>query len=160
MASIYSAQELNSIVNGAMLSGMAVAMADMGIISTAIEASAMTKEIMGAAAKYPNNSLIQAAFSEAAMRDGSIKMNKPEVKAEDVANGAFVDNAIAAVNAVVVSVADKATPAEIQEYKALVYSLSEAVAKAAGSGLFGSGDPKISEKESTALAKIKAAMGV
>jgi hypothetical protein len=160
MASTYSPQELNSIVNGAMLSGMAVAMADMGIVSTAIEASAMTKEIMGAAAKYPNNSLIQAAFSEEAMRGGSLKINKPEVKAEDVANGAFVDNAIAAVNAVVASLADKATPAEIQEYKVLVYSLCETVAKAAGSGLFGSGDQKISEKEATALAKIKAAMGV
>jgi hypothetical protein len=63
MTTAYSAEELKEIVNGAMLIGMGVAMADMGVVSTAIEASAMSKELMGAAAKYPNNSIIQAAFS-------------------------------------------------------------------------------------------------
>ena len=160
MTATYSDQELNAIVNGAMLTGMAVAMSDMGIISTAIEASSMGKEIIGAAAKFPNNSVIQAAFSEAALRNGGLKINKPDVKAEEIANGIFVTNAIAVVNSVVMSLESKATPAEIQEYKSFVYGVAETVAKAAGSGLFGSGDPKISDKEATALAKIKSAMSI
>jgi hypothetical protein len=160
MTATYSAEEINAIANGVMLTGMAVAMADMGIVSTAIEASAMTKEMMGAAAKYPNNSLIQAAFSTEAMRSGSTKITKPAVKPEDVTSGVFVDRAIAAVNAVVASANGKATPAEIQEYQSFVYDVSAVVAKAAGSGLFGSGDQKVSVEEAAALAKIKAAMGV
>jgi hypothetical protein len=160
MTATYTDQELNAIANGAMLTGMAVAMADIGIISSAIEAAAMTKEITNAAAKYPNNTVIQAAFSEAAIRGGTVKMNKPEVKAEEITNGVFVDKAIEAVNGVVANLASKATPAEIQEYKAFVYGVGEAVAQAAGSGLFGSGNPKVSDKEAAALAKIKAAMGL
>ena len=160
MTATYSDQELNAIVNGAMLIGMAVAMADMGIISTAIEAAALSKEILGAAAKFPNNTVIQAAFSDTALRHGSIKINKPDVKSEDIATGVFVTNAIAAVNSVVASLESKATAAEIQEYKSFVYGVAETVAKAAGSGLFGSGDPKITDKEATALAKIKTAMNV
>jgi uncharacterized protein (UPF0264 family) len=160
MTATYSEQEMNAIANGAMLTGMAVAMADVGIISSAIEAMAMTKEITGAAAYYPHNNVIQAAFSDAAMRSGTVKMHKPEVNAEELANGVFVDKAIAAVNEVLASLNGKATPDEIQEYKAFVYRVGEAVAEAAGSGLFGSGNPKISDKEAAALAKIKAALGI
>lgn len=160
MTTTYSAQELKEIVSGAMMVGMGVAMADMGIVSTAIEASAMSKEIMGAATKYPNNSIIQAAFSTEAMRAGSLKVDKPDVKAEDVASGAFVDRAIAAINSVIASMEGKATAAEISEYKAFIYGVAEAVAEAAGSGLFGRGEPKVSDKEAAALTKIKTAMGV
>jgi hypothetical protein len=160
MATAYSAEELKEIVKGAMLIGMGVAMADMGVVSTAIEASAMSKEMMGAAAKYPNNSIIQAAFSVEAMRGGSLKIDKPDVKAEDVANGAFVDKAIASVNSAIAKMEGKATAAEIQEYKSFVYGVAQAVAEAAGSGLFGRGDVKVSDQEAAALTKIKAAMGV
>ncbi len=160
MTTAYSAEELKAIVNGAMMVGMGVAMADMGVVSTAIEATAMSKEMMGAAAKYPSNSAIQSAFSVEAMRGGSLKVDKPDVKAEDIASGAFVDRAIAAVNSAVATMEGKATAAEIQEYKAFVYGVGEAVANAAGSGLFGRGDVKVSDTEAAALTKIKAAMGV
>jgi flagellar motor protein MotB len=160
MTASYSNEELTAIANAAMMTGMVVAMADMGIISSAIEAAAMTKEIMGAAAKYPNNSIVQAAFSEAAIRGGTVKMAKPDVKAEDITSGAYVDKAIVAVNNVVVSLAEKATPEEIKEYKTLIYSIGEAVANAAGSGLFGSGATKVSPEEAAALTKIKAALGI
>lgn len=156
----YSDQAIKEIVNGATLIGMGVAMVDMGIISTAIESSAMSKEIMGAAEKYPNNSLIQAAFSKEAMRGGSLKIERPHVKAEDVSSGAFVDQAIAAVNGAIAGVEGKATADEIQEYKSFVYGVAEAVAKAAGKGLFGTGDVKVTTEEAAALAKIKTAMGI
>jgi hypothetical protein len=156
----YSNQELTSIANAAMTTGMAVAMADMGLISSAIEAVAMTKEIMGAAAKYPNNTLIQAAFSETALKAGTVKMDKPDVKAEDIKSGVFVDKAIATVQAVLTTLEGKATADEIKEYKTLIYAVGEAVANAAGSGLFGSGANKVSPEEAAALAKIKAALGI
>ena len=42
----------------------------------------------------------------------------------------------------------------------IISSAIEAVASAAGSGLFGSGDPKISSAEASALAKIKAGLSI
>ncbi len=160
MTATYSAQELSTIANAAMMTGMAVAMADMGIVSSAIEAAAMSKEIVGAAAKYPSNTIIQAAFSEAAIKGGTVKMDKPEIKAEEIKSGVFVDKSIESINSAVSALNGKATPAEIQEYKTFIYACADAVAKAAGSGLFGSGAQKVSDQEAAALTKIKTALGI
>jgi hypothetical protein len=155
----FSDTELNAIANGAMLTGMAVAMADMGIISSAIEAAAMTQEITGAAAKYPNNQIIQTAFAHEALSKGTVKLQKPAVKPEEIANGVFVTQAIEALQSVLTMLQAKgASPGDIQDYKALVYHVGEVVAAAAGSGLFGSGNPKVSDGEAAALAQIKAAL--
>jgi hypothetical protein len=156
----YTSEELSAISQAPMTIGMAVAMADMGIVSTAIEAVALTKEIVGAAKKYPSNSVIQAAFSEAALSSGQIQAKKPDVKPEDIQSGAFVTQAIASVDRAVTAIGSKATPEEITEFKQFVYACAEAVASAAGSGLFGSGNPKISPTEASALAKIKAGLSI
>jgi hypothetical protein len=156
----YTPAELNAIVAAPMTIGMAVAMADMGIISTAIEAAALSKEIVGAAKKYPHNSIVQAAFAEAVLTSGQIQHTKPDVKPEDIESGAFVTKAIESVNSAVTAVGTKATPAEITEFKQFVYVCAETVASAAGSGLFGSGNPKISPTEASALTKIKAGLGI
>ena len=156
----YTPEDLSKIAEAPMIIGMAVAMADMGIVSTAIEAAAMSKEVAGAAAKYPNNSIIQAVFSEAAIKSGSVKMEKPDIKPEDVQSGAVVDKALATVDAAVAAIGDKATPAEVTEFKQFLYACADAVANAAGSGLFGSGSPKVSDTEAAALAKIKTAFGI
>jgi len=156
----YTPEDMSKIAEAPMIIGMAVAMADMGIVSTAIEAAAMSKEVAGAAAKYPNNSIIQAVFSEAAIKSGSVKMEKPDIKPEDVQSGAVVDKALATVDAAVAAIGDKATPAEVTEFKQFLYACADAVANAAGSGLFGSGNPKVSDTEAAALAKIKAALGI
>lgn len=160
MTTAYTPEEMSTIAEAPMMIGMAVAMADMGIVSTAIEAAAMSKEVSGAAQKYPNNSIIQSVFSEAAIKSGQIKMEKPDIKPEDVQSGAVVDKAIAAANAAIAAVESKATSDEISEFKQFIYSCADAVANAAGSGLFGSGNPKVSDKEAAALAKIKAAMNM
>jgi hypothetical protein len=158
--STYTSDELSAISAAPMSIGMAVAMADMGIVSTAIEAVALTKEIVGAAKKYPNNSIVQAAFSEAALTSGKIERKKMDVKAEDVESGEIVIKAIASVDLAVAAIGDKATPAEVTEFKQFIYTCAEAVANAAGSGLFGSGNPKVSPEEAAALAKIKAALSI
>jgi hypothetical protein len=160
MTTAYSPAELGKIAEAPMAVGMAVALADMGIVSTAIEASAMSKQVAGAAAKYPNNSIIQAVFSEAAIKSGTIKMEKPDIKPEDVQSGVVVDKALATVDTAVSTIGDRATAAEISEFKQFIYACADAVANAAGSGLFGSGNPKVSDKEAVALTKIKTALGV
>jgi hypothetical protein len=156
----YTPEEMSTIAEAPMLIGMAIASVDMGIVSTAIEAAAMSKEITGAAKKYPTNSIIQAVFADDVLRSGSVKMQKPDVKPEEVQSGAIVDKAITAVNAAVTIVNSKATPEEVQEYKQFIYSCADAVANAAGSGLFGSGSQKVSDKEAAALTKVRAALSV
>jgi hypothetical protein len=155
--STYTPEEIKAIVSAPMNVGMAVAMVDMGIVSTAVEATAMTKEIVGASKKYPNNSIIQAAFSDESLK--TTKMDKPEVSAEEVKSGAFVDKAIAEANQVVTLLQGKASDAEISEYKQFIYDCGNTVAHAAGSGLFGSG-AKVSEAEAATLAKLKTALGL
>jgi hypothetical protein len=156
----YTSEELSVIANAPMSIGMAVAMADMGIISSAIEAVALTKEIVGAAKKYPSNSIIQSVFAEAVLTSGEIKRQKPDVTAEDVKSGVVVTKAISAVDAAVTAIGDKATPTEVAEFKQFIYACAEAVANAAGSGLFGSGSQKVSTEEAAALAKIKTALSL
>ncbi|NJK37784.1 MAG: hypothetical protein HC835_05270 [Oscillatoriales cyanobacterium RM2_1_1] len=140
-----------------MMTGMAVAMVDMGIVSVAIEAAALSKQIAGVAQKYPDNSVIQSVFSMEAIKSGTVKMQKPEVKPEDIKSGVLVDQAIDSINNALQILDGKATPGEIQQYKEFVYSCGEAVANAAGSGMFGSGT-KVTEGEKVALEKFKTAI--
>ena len=111
----YTAEDIQAIVSAPMNVGMAVALVDMGIISTAIEATAITKAIAGAAHKYPNNSIIQAAFSSESLK--TTKIEKPDVKAEDIKSGAYINAAIAEVNEVMAMLEDKAPADDITEYK-------------------------------------------
>jgi queuine/archaeosine tRNA-ribosyltransferase len=82
------------------------------------------------------------------------------VQAEDVKSGVIVTKAIAAVDFALAAIGNKATPEEITEFKQFIYACAQAVASAAGSGLFGSGDPKVSPEEAAALTKIKAALNI
>lgn len=155
----YTSQELSLIAEAPMMAGLAVAMTDLGIVSTAIEAAALSKEMAGAAKKYPNNTIIQSVFSETAIKSGAVKLEKPEIKPEEVQSGRVVDKAIAAINLALSILNGKGTSEEIHEYKAFIYACADAVANAAGSGLFGTGE-KVSDKEATALAKLKSSLAV
>ncbi|MBF2080077.1 MAG: hypothetical protein IGR76_16545 [Synechococcales cyanobacterium T60_A2020_003] len=157
--STYTEQELATIGNAPMQIGMAAAAVDLGIISTAKEAAALSKEVLNAGKKYPNNSIIQAAFSEEAMKAGSIKLDKEDITAEDVQSGTAVDKAIAATQEAIALTEGKATAEEVAEFKQFVYECAEVVANAAGTGLFGTGKEKVSDKEKVALEKIKTSLG-
>jgi hypothetical protein len=69
-----------------------------------------------------------------------------------------VDTAIAKITEALTLLNAKATADEVQEDKDFLYACCDRVANAAGSGLFGSGNPKVSDTEAAALAKIKAAL--
>jgi hypothetical protein len=155
----YTPEELAKISGAVTIAGMAIAVVDAGIISTVIEASAMAQEVMGAATKYPANAVIQAVFSPEAAKE--FKENpklRMEIKAEDLQPDVAVTTAITKINEAMTVLNGKATANEIQEYKDFIYACCDRVANAAGSGLFGSGDPKVSTKEAAALAQIKAAL--
>lgn len=158
--STYTAQDLATIGNAPMQIGMAVAAVDLGIISTAKEAAALSKEVLNATKKYPNNSIIQAAFSEDAMKAGSIKIDKEDITAEDVQTGTAIDKAIAAAQDAIALLDGKATAEEIAEFKQFIYECADVVANAAGTGLFGRGREKVSDKEKVALEKVKTALGL
>lgn len=153
----YTPHEQATVSQAPLLAGFAVAASELGIVSTAIEVAALSREIVGAARKYPQNSVIQAVFSEAALRSGAVKLEPPTVKPEDVKAGVLIDQAIAAINTALDALHGKATPNEIGEYKAFIFACANAVDNAAGSGLFGSG-ARVSDAEALALAKIRAAL--
>jgi hypothetical protein len=157
----FTPDELKTLANSVMLSGMAVSLVDVGIVSTAIEANAMAQEVAGATQKYPGNSVIQALFSEEAVKQNRGKETlKLDVQSEQMKPELAVDTAIAKINEALVILNQKATPEETQEFKEFIYGAADRVANAAGTGLFGSGSPKVSDKEAVALAKLKAVLGL
>lgn len=155
MTTPYTQEESAQVIRAVTISGLAVAIADMGIVSTAIEAAALTKEVMGAAQKYPDNSIIQSVFS-----NESIKQNTPTSPPEGLTPDNAAETAVSAINDAIAVISQKATPEEVSQFKQFVYACSEAVANAAGEGLFGTGAVKVSAKEAATLAKIRAALAV
>ena len=155
----YTSDELATVASAVMVTGIAVAMVDAGIISTAIEAAALGKEVAEAAINYPNNDIIQTLFSQEAVEKAQVNPPaKMEIKAADLQPDTAVDTAIDKINDAVAVLRGKATPENLQEYKEFIYNCAETVAAAAGSGLFGTGSPKVSERETVALTKLKAAL--
>lgn len=157
---VYTSDELATIARAVMITGMAVAMVDAGIISTAIEATALAKELAGAAETYPTNKIIQTLFSEEALKQA--KENPPakvEIDASDLQPDTAIDTAIEKINEALAILNGKATPEDIQQYKEFLYSCAETVANAAGSGLFGTG-AKVSDREAVALIKLKETLGL
>ncbi|HIK13704.1 MAG TPA: hypothetical protein IGS53_00130 [Leptolyngbyaceae cyanobacterium M33_DOE_097] len=129
--------------------GFAVAISDFGIVSTAIEGAAMSKELAAATETYAGNELIQSLFKKA---DGT-----EPVKLDPAELGNSAENATekaAAFVAEAIKILSEKAPSELADYKALCYSVSDRVANAAGSGLFGSG-VKVSAKEAAVLTKLK-----
>ncbi len=159
MSTLYTDAELQKIAQAPFLTGVAVSMVDLGLVSSIPEIAALSSVLADAAFKYPNNSIIQAAFSEQAIKDGKFQLERLKVQPEEVKSGAIVDRAIDSISEAVTALSGKASDQEIVQYKEFIYSAAEAVAKAAGSGLFGSGE-KVSATENAALSKIKLALAI
>lgn len=157
----YTPDELSKLAGAVMFTGMAVAVVDAGLVSTAIEANAMAKEVAGASQKYPTNTVIQSLFSEDAAKQAKEQGRvKVEINPEEMKPATAIDTAIAKINEALAVLEGKATAEEIQQYKDFIYTCAERVANAAGSGLFGSGSSKVSDTEAVALTKLKAALAV
>jgi len=157
----FSQEEMTQLAAAVLVSGMAVSMVDQGIVSSAIEATAMGQEIATASERYPDNAVIQMLFSAEAVKQSrdtgnlSIQLTPEEVKPE-----VAVDTAIARIQTALGILEGKASAEDIQQYKEFIYACADRVANAAGSGLFGSGRVKVSEPEAAALARLKEVLGI
>ena len=146
----YTPGEITALLNAVTAAGIAVAIADMGLISTMIEANAMTKAITNATTTFPNNALIQAVFSEETLKQHMQHLSTQELGTEDVME--YTQGAIKVALGIANS---KATPEEVSEYKQLIYLVADQVANAAGEGWFGTGASKVSDREADILDRLK-----
>ena len=158
MAVELTKEERNKLMGGPLAAAMAMMAVDMGIFSSAQEAMALGRELAGAAGRYASNPLISSLFDPEALKQG-IQPEKLTVSAEDVRDGKVLDRALEEVDGAVALARTKGDAASAQQYCQLIVESCEAVAAAAGNGLFGSGE-KVSAAEKAALERIRQHLGV
>lgn len=158
MAVELTKEERNKLMGGPLAAAMAMMAVDMGIFSSAQEAMALGRELAGAAGRYASNPLISSLFDPEALKQG-IQPEKLAVTPEDVRDGKVLDRALEEVDGAVALARSKGDAASAQQYCQLIVEGCEAVAAAAGNGLFGSGE-KVSTAEKAALERIRKHLGV
>jgi membrane-bound lytic murein transglycosylase B len=158
MAVELTSEERNKLMGGPLAAAMAVMAVDMGIFSSAQEAIALGRTLAGAAGRYASNPLIASLFDPEALKQG-IRPEKLQVSPEDVRDGKLLDRALEEVDGAVALARAKTDAASAQQYCQLIVEGCEAVAAAAGDGLFGSGE-KVSAAEKAALERIRQHLGV
>jgi len=158
MAVELTKEERNKLMGGPLAAAMAMMAVDMGIFSSAQEAMALGRELAGAAGRYASNPLIASLFDPEALKQG-IKPERLSLTPEDVRDGKVLDRALEEVDGAVALARAKGDAASAQQYCQLIVEGCEAVAAAAGDGLFGSGD-KVSAAETAALERIRKHLGV
>ena len=158
MAVELTKEERNKLMGGPLAAAMAMMAVDMGIFSSAQEALALGRELAGAAGRYASNPLISSLFDPEALKQG-IQPQKLAVTPEDVRDGKVLDRALEEVDGAVALARAKGDAASAQQYCQLIVEGCEAVAAAAGNGLFGSGE-KVSSAEKAALDRIRQHLGV
>jgi membrane-bound lytic murein transglycosylase B len=150
--------ERNKLLGGALSAAMAVMSVDMGIVSSAQEALALGKELAAAATRYASNPLISSLFDPEALKQG-IRPEKLEVTPDDVRNGKVLDRALAEVDEAMTLARSKTDEATANQFAQMIVDGCQAVASAAGKGLFGSGE-KVSAEETACLNRIRQHLGV
>jgi membrane-bound lytic murein transglycosylase B len=158
MALELSAEQRNTLMGGPLAAAMAVMAVDMGIFSSAQEAIALGRELAGAAERYAGNPLIAGLFDPEALKQG-IHPQKLEVTPQQVKDGKLLDLALEQVDGAVALARSVADDASVKQYCQLIVDGCEAVARAAGAGLFGSGE-KVSAAEQAALDRLRQHLGV
>jgi hypothetical protein len=150
--------ERNTLLGGPVSAAMAVMSVDLGIVSCAKEALAMGRELAEASKRYADNPLIAGLFDPEAIKKG-IRPDKLEVTPDDVRAGKVLDKALVEVDQAMELARAKTDDAGARQFANLIVGCCEAVAQAAGKGLFGSGE-KVSEGEKAALAKVRSHLGL
>jgi hypothetical protein len=125
------------------------------------EIFAMIQGALEAAEKFPESELVQSLLNEMA---ASRRESRPPLRRNGRTAGGAVfdlvmDETIAHLRQAVKIVAAKATPQEVDEYRALIMFLAEKTANAASEGGFWKrGDERVSEDERRVLDEIKLAL--
>lgn len=158
MALALTPEERDTLMGGPIAAAMAVMAVDMGIFSSAQEAIALGRELAGAAERYAGNPLISSLFDPEALK-GGVHPQKLAITPQELRDGKLLDRALEVVDRSVALARSKADEASVQQYCQLIVEGCEAVAAAAGSGLFGSGE-KVSAAEKAALDRLRQHLGV
>lgn len=158
MAIELSPEERDTLMGGPLAAAMAVMAVDMGIFSSAQEALALGRTLAGAAERYSANPLISGLFDPEALKRG-LHPQKLEITPQELRDGKLMDRALEVVDGAVALARSKADDAGVRQYCQLIVEGCEAVAAAAGSGLFGSGE-KVSDAEKAALSRLRQHLGV
>ena len=150
----YEIEELKTLASAVILSATAVSMAEVGIVSDLLEATALRLELAGATHKYATNRVIHALFGHQAKRLLALEQvkNVPQ-KLDDL-----LAQAMTQISQAITILKKKATPNELREYKELVYSCCDRVARAAGNGLLSK--QRISPEEAAVLEKVKSILNL
>ncbi len=146
----FTPEELNLMREIIPLTGFAVAVAgNSGIIGTFKEAAATVKGIGEAAAKYPQNELIQSLLKDFSQNRPIMPKYSP---LESGIQEKIKTDALAKTRQVVAGLTQKATPQEVSEFKQWILAVSESVANAAKEGGFlGIGGERVSAAEKMVL---------
>ena len=158
MALELSQEEHDTLMGGPLAAAMAVMAVDMGIFSSAREAMALGRTLAGAAERYAGNPLISGLFDPEALKRG-VHPQTLAITPQELRDGKLLDRALEVVDRGVALARTRAEEAAVQQYCALIVEGCEAVAAAAGSGLFGSGE-RVSSAERAALTRLRQHLGI
>jgi len=150
----FTPEELNLMREIIPLTGFAVAVAgNSGIIGTFKEAAATVNGIGEAAAKYPQNELIQSLLKDFSQnRPIMPKYNPLEAGIQEK----IKTDALEKTRQVIALLTQKATSQEVSEFKQWILAVSESVANAAKEGAFlGIGGERVSAAEKAVLSDLQ-----
>ena len=153
----FTTEEQNLMREIIPLTGFAVAVAgNSGIIGTFKEAAATARGLGEAAAKYPQNELIQSLLKDFSQtRPTMPKYNPLEAGVQEKIKTDVLEKC----RQVVAVLTQKATPQEVSEFKQWILAVSESVANAAKEGGFlGIGGERVSAAEKAVLNDLQAVL--
>ncbi|MEM9503903.1 MAG: NAD(P)/FAD-dependent oxidoreductase [Cyanobacteria bacterium P01_E01_bin.43] len=150
----YEVEELLTLAAAVTLSATAVSKVETGFISDQLESVALRQALAGATSRYPDNPLIHALFGHYAKRQLVLK----QTASRDQTWEQVLANALTEIDQAIAILTDKASPKELRDYKELVYTCCDRVARAAGRNPLD--QQQISPAEVAVLAKITAALGL
>jgi hypothetical protein len=151
-------EEKSLLIRGILTAAMAVMAIDMGILSCAMEAIALGRELENASRRHAHNPLIASLLDSGALRRGLAEENL-RVEPEEVRSGRVLDRALEQVERAMAVARARADEETVREYARQIVSACEAVARAAGAGLFGTGE-RVTAAERDALARIREHLGL
>jgi hypothetical protein len=146
----FTPEELHLLREIIPLTGFAVAVAgNSGIIGTFKEAHATAKGLGEAAAKYPQNELIQSLLKD-------FSQNRPIMPKYNPLDGGIQEkiktDALEKTRQVIALLTQKSSTQEVTEFKQWILTVSENVANAAKEGAFlGIGGERVSAAEKAVL---------
>jgi NADH dehydrogenase len=151
----YEPEELYVLSSAVTLSAAAVSLAETGSVSDRLEAVALGRELAGAPMLYRDNRIIHALFGHQVKR----KVALQQIQGLKQSLDELLPQAMGQIARALEILTTKASAEEQQEYKHLLFACCDRVAKAAGSGLLGTGQ-RISEQEAAVLDTVKSALSL